>query len=391
VRAAPPAPRSRRSPRATLGAILLALLTAVATWASAQADPTSPEAGVGTDREIGYVEGRIVELVTRSAPPDGALVQLPDGRVVAADLPFPDPDGAFDPPAYRVGERVELYYAPGVNGGRTYVVSDWVRRPALVWLLALFTLASFLVAGLKGLRAVAATAVSLAIVIAFIVPRILAGWDPVLVSLLGVGGILLLAIYFVHGVSWSTTAALVGTYAAVGVTMLLGIVFSDGARLTGLGTEDAIYLLSAAPQIALRGLLLAGLLIGALGALTDITIVQASVVRELAHTDPTLGLGELYRRGMNVGRDHVGSLVNTLVLAYTGSGLALLILLEVNDVSLARALNLELVASEVVHTLVGSVGLILAVPITTLLAAWWFRGDRLPIAPGELQHAHHHH
>ncbi|MDF1522773.1 MAG: YibE/F family protein [Trueperaceae bacterium] len=367
------------------------MLAALAAWASTQADPVPAQPEIGSDREIGYAEGRIVELVTRSTPPDGALVRLPDGRVVAADLPFPDPDSTFDTPAYRVGERVELYFAPGIQGGRRYVVSDWVRRPALGWLLALFTLASFLVAGLKGLRAVAATAVSLWIVIAFIVPRILAGWDPVLVSLLGVGGILLLAIYFVHGVSWSTTAALAGTYAAVGVTMLLGIVFSDGARLTGLGTEDAIYLLSAAPQIALRGLLLAGLLIGALGALTDITIVQASVVRELAHTDPTLGLGELYRRGMNVGRDHVGSLVNTLVLAYTGSGLALLILLEVNDVSLARALNLELVASEVVHTLVGSIGLILAVPITTLLAAWWFRGDRLPIAPGELQHAHHHH
>ena len=366
----------RRLARTALALLLLALLGA-----------TSAQPG---DAEFGYVEGSIVDLIDRDAPPDGALVQLPDGRVVAADLPFPDPDGAFEVPAYRAGERVELYFSPGPEGTRQYVVSDWVRRPALAWLLALFAAASFLVAGFKGLRAVAATAVSLAIVVGFIVPRILGGWDPVVVSLLGVGGILLLAIYFVHGVSWSTTAALVGTFAAVAVTMVLGIGFSDGARLTGLGTEDAMFLLAAAPQVALRGLLLAGLLIGALGALTDITIVQASVVRELAHTDPSLGLRELYRRGMNVGRDHVGSLVNTLVLAYTGSGLSLLILLNVNDVSLARALNLELVASEVVHTLVGSVGLILAVPITTGLAAWWFRGDRLPLKPGELQHAHHH-
>lgn len=363
--------------RAALALLLGALL------ATALAQPA--------DVEYGYVEGRIVDLVDRDAPPDGALVQLRDGRVVAADLPYPDPEGGFVVPAYRAGERVELYYSPGPDGARQYVVSDWVRRPALAWLLGLFTVAAFLVAGLKGLRAVVATGASLAIVVAFIVPRILGGWDPVLVSLLGVGGILLLAIYFVHGVSWSTTAALVGTFAAVAVTMALGIGFSDGSRLTGLGTEDAMFLLAAAPQVALRGLLLAGLLIGALGALTDITIVQASVVRELAHTDPSLGLRELYRRGMNVGRDHVGSLVNTLVLAYTGSGLSLLILLNVNDVSLARALNLELVASEVVHTLVGSVGLILAVPITTGLAAWWFRGDRLPLKPGELQHAHHHH
>lgn len=147
---------------------------------------------------------------------------------------------------------------------------------------------------------------------------------------------------------------------------------------------------SGAGQVDLKGLLLAGLLIGALGALTDITIVQASVIRELAHVNPAFGLGELYRRGMNVGLDHIGSLVNTLVLAYTGAALPLFLLLSINDFSLARALNLELVASEVVHTLVGSVGLVLAVPFTTFVAALMFRGDKLPLAEGELEHAHHH-
>ncbi len=374
------------STRVTLGRALglLCALWALASPAHAQ------NAQDAQDAETGYVEGRILELVERSQPPDGALVLLPDGHVISADLPAADPSGTFELPAYEAGERVELYFSPSPGGERVYVVVDWVRRPALGWLVALFAVASFAVAGLKGLRAVAATAVSLAIVVSFIVPRILDGGDPVVVSLVGVGGILLLAIYFVHGVSWSTTAALAGTYAAVAVTMLLGIGFSDAARLTGLGNEDAMFLLSAAPQVALRGLLLAGLLIGALGALTDITIVQASVVRELAHTDPSLGLRELYRRGMNVGRDHVGSLVNTLVLAYTGSGLALFILLNLGEVPLARAVNLELVANEVVHTLVGSIGLILAVPITTGLAAWWFRGDRIPLAPGELAHGHRH-
>jgi uncharacterized membrane protein len=361
-------------------ALALALLAvASAAWAqSADADP------------FGYVEGRIVEIVPRPTPPDGALVLLNDGRVVGADLPLEDPDAGFVLPPYEVGERVELYYSLGPDGRLQYVVSDWVRRPALVWLLALFTAVSFGVAGLKGLRAVLATAASLAIVVAYVVPSIVAGQDPVWVSLVGVGGILLLAIYFVHGVNWSTTAALVGTFAAVGVTMVLAIGFTDAARITGLGNEDAIFLLTAAPQVALRGLLLAGILIGALGALTDITIVQASVVRELAHTDPSLSLRQLYARGMNVGRDHVGSLVNTLVLAYAGAGLSLFVLLHIYDVTAARAFNLELVATEVVHTLVGSVGLILAVPITTILAAWWFRGDRLPLKPGELEHGHAH-
>ena len=340
------------------------------------------------DGPMGYLEGRIVEIVQRTGSDDVALVQS-NGRTIEASIPPDDPFDDVVLPPYRVGDRVELYVSPGPDGRPVYVVTDWVRRPALAYLVALFALASFAVAGFKGLRAIASTAASLAIVVSFIVPQILAGTNPVLVSLVGVGGILILAIYFVHGVNWSTSAALVGTVLAVIVTMLLALVFTDLARLTGLGTEDAIFLLSAAPQVALKGLLLAGLLIGALGALTDITIVQASVVRELAHTDPSLSLGELYGRAMNVGRDHVGSLVNTLVLAYTGASLSLLLLLNVGEFGFERALNLELVAGEVVHTLVGSIGLVLAVPITTMLAALLFRGDRIPIAPGEL-HGHHH-
>jgi uncharacterized membrane protein len=356
----------------------------------------------GAAAEFGYAEGTILEIVAPPTVPLGApgapgaaaaraLVQLDSGRVIDADLPVADPYGSFELPPYRVGERVELYFSPGPDGRVGYVVTDWVRRPALLWLVGLFALVAFLVARFKGLRAIASTGASLAIVIGYVVPSILAGQDPVLVSLVGVGGILVLAIYFVHGLNWSTTAALIGTFLAVVATMVLAIVFTDLAKLTGLGTEDAIFLIAAAPQVALRGLLLAGLLIGALGALTDITIVQASVVRELAHTDPTLTTRGLYARAMNVGRDHVGSLVNTLVLAYTGAGLSLLILLNVSEVSFARAFNLELVANEVVHTLVGSIGLVLAVPITTLLAALLFRGDRLPLRTGELAHAHHHH
>jgi uncharacterized membrane protein len=380
-------PRDASAVPRRLARLRLALALALALSALSVAP-----AGVASaqDGPMGYLEGRIVEIVQRSGSDDVALVQA-GGRTIQALIPPDDPIGDISLPPYRVGDRVELYVSPGPDGRAVYVVTDWVRRPALAYLVALFALVSFAVAGFKGLRAIASTAASLAIVVGFIVPQILAGVSPVLVSLLGVGGILVLAIYFVHGVNWSTSAALVGTGLAVIVTMLLALIFTDLARLTGLGNEDAIFLLAAAPQVALRGLLLAGLLIGALGALTDITIVQASVVRELAHTDPSLSLRELYGRAMNVGRDHVGSLVNTLVLAYTGASLSLLLLLNVGEFGFQRALNLELVASEVVHTLVGSIGLVLAVPITTVLAALLFQGNRLPIAPGELNHAHHHH
>ena len=342
-----------------------------------------------TSSELGYLEGRIVSIDQSARL---AQVRLDSGEVIEADMgqPLPDEAGSSELPTFESGQRVELYYSPGPDGVRQYAVSDWVRRPALLWLTGLFLIVSVIVARFKGLRAFIATGASLAIVVLFIVPRILAGGNPVIVSLLGVGGILILAIYFVHGLSWSTTAALLGTFVAVFVTMLLGLGFTEWAQLTGFGTEEAMMISSSASQVNLKGLLLAGLLIGALGALTDITIVQASVVRELAHVNPDFGVDELYKRGMNVGLDHIGSLVNTLVLAYTGAALPLFVLLSLNDITALRALNLELVASEVVHTLVGSIGLVLAVPLTTFLAALMFRGDALPLQAGELEHGHHH-
>ncbi len=338
-------------------------------------------------QDFGYLEGRILEVQVSSA-----VVQLDSGEVITAQLGFlPDDMGGTNLPSFKTGQRVELYYSPNPAGGVQYVVSDWVRRPALFWLVALFLFVSVVVARLKGLRAFISTGTSLVIVIGFIVPRILDGWNPMLVSLLGVGGILILAIYFVHGLNWSTTAALIGTYCAVFVTMMLGIAFTEFAYLTGFGSDEAMMINFGANQVNLKGLLLAGLLIGALGALTDITIVQASVIRELAHVNPNFGLWDLYKRGMNVGNDHVGSLVNTLVLAYTGAALPLFLLLHLSEFTVMRALNIEMVASEVIHTLVGSIGLVLAVPLTTFIAALMFRGDKLPISKGELDHAHHHH
>lgn len=372
--------------RRGLAALLLLLLAALAPAVVAQAAPrvASPD----TD-EIGYLQGRI-QAIFEGDDAKRAHVRLPSGEALDAQLPPPDPYAPEGLPAFEVGDRVELYYSPGPGGERQYVVADWVRHPPLLALGLAFLFVAVVVARWKGLRAVVATAASLGIVVGFVVPRIANGADPVPVVLLGAGGILVFAIYFVHGVSWSTTAALAGTFVAAMVTMGLGVAFTRLTHLTGLGSEDAMLIASAAPDVALRGLLLAGLLVGALGALTDITIVQAAVVRELAHTDPALSFRSLYRGGMNVGKDHVGSLVNTLVLAYTGSALPLLVLLTAGDIGWRHAVNLELIAGEVVHTLVGSIGLILAVPLTTALAAALFRGDRLPLRAGELDHAHSH-
>ena len=340
---------------------------------------------------FGYLEGTILSI---NGSQKQALVKIAPSKIIEANigLSLPDELGNSEALAFKVGQRVELYYSPDPSGQIQYVLVDWVRRPTLLYLVGLFLLVSVLVARFKGLRAFLATGFSLGIVMLYIVPQIIAGQAPILVSLLGVGGILILAIYFVHGLNWSTTAALVGTFSAVVFTMFLGILFSNLAHLTGLGSEEAMMINLNANQVNLKGLMLAGLLVGALGALTDITIVQASVVRELAHLNPKLGLIGLYTRAMNVGLDHIGSLVNTLVLAYTGAALPLLILLNIGDFTWQRALNLELVAAEVIHILVGSIGLILAVPLTTFLAALMFKGDNLPIKKGELEiHQGHSH
>lgn len=360
----------------------------VATAQPVAASPPDPQ-------DVGYFEGRILELTPSQRGGDiaaggTATVRLNDGSMIIATVPEAAMYGVTTIEPYRVGDRVELYYSPSPGGGRDVVVVDWIRRPSLLLLTGLFLLVSVIVARLKGLRAFIATTASLAIVITFIVPRILDGWNPMLVSLLGAGGILILAIYFVHGLNWSTSAALIGTFAAVVVTMVLGVVFMQVSHLTGLGSEEAMMITLNAGQVNMRGLLLAGLLVGALGALTDTTIVQASVVRELAHIDPTLPWTSLYASGMRVGHDHIGSLVNTLVLAYVGAALPMLVVLSLGDFTLGRALNIELVAVEVVHTLVGSIGLILSVPITTALAAVMFSGDGLKLRDGELEHGHTH-
>lgn len=329
---------------------------------------------------IAYLEGRIIMLGEDST----ASIKLRNGNIITAFVPsYEAMPGA---PSFKVGQVVEIAAVP--DGESTYYeVLEWVRRPILAWLLGLFVLVTLSVARLKGLRAILATGLSLVIVIAFIVPQILAGHSPVMVSLLGAGGILLLAIYFVHGFNWSTSAALLGTLVTVALTLGLGVLFIDLSHLTGFGSEEALYFNIAAEQINLRGLILAGLVIGSLGALTDTSVVQASLVRELSHVNPTLGSLELYKRGMSVGRDHIGSLVNTLVFAYAGAALPMLLMLLVNKFSLSHALNMELIATEIVHTLVGSIGLVWAVPLTTLIASWLFKGDKLALRQNEHHHA----
>lgn len=199
-------------------------------------------------------------------------------------------------------------------------------------------------------------------------------------------GVLLLTVYLVHGVNRKTTSALLGTLASVGFVLLLAFVFTRAMGFTGLASEEAL-LLRQWGGVDLVSLFLAGVVVGALGALTDVTVTQAAVVQALAHANPRFGLRELYRRGMEVGYDHIGSLVNTLVLAYAAGSLPLFLLLTRDPTPLRFLLNTEPFAAEIAAMVLGSLGLLLAVPLTTLVAAWAFRGGKA--GPPE-HHGHPH-
>jgi uncharacterized membrane protein len=272
-------------------------------------------------------------------------------------------------PDIAVGERVVLERPPVDVPGAPYAFYDRIRAPSLLWLAIVFAALVVAIGGLRGVAARAGLAVSIGILLIFVLPAILAGSPPVLVASIGAGAIGFVVIYLAHGFTNRTTVALIGTLSGVGTTLLLSLIWQPLARLAGLGSEGSYVITAIGADIDLGGLLLAGFVIGALGAIDDIAVTQASAVWELSDADPELGSQQLFRAGMRVGRDHVGSIVNTLALAYAGASLPLLIIFQLSELPLGRLVGSEVVATEVVRTLVGSIGLVAAMPVTTWLAA----------------------
>lgn len=294
-------------------------------------------------------------------------------------------------PRVEPGQRVRLYASPGPEGGTTYYVSDFERSGALWLLAALFVGTVLAVSRWQGLRSLLGLGISLLVVTRFVVPAILAGRSPGLVALVGSVAVMLATLYLAHGVNEQTTAAVVGTTVALGATIGLGLLFIEQTSLTGFASEEATFARVAVGGLDLRGLVLAGLIIGALGVLDDVTVSQASTVFTLHDTDPTLTVRQVVRGAMRVGRDHIASTVNTLFLAYVGASLALLVLFSTGGQPVAEILTSELVATELVRTLVGSLGLILAVPVTTVLAATTaVRRSRDEVAASRARHGHGH-
>ena len=250
-----------------------------------------------------------------------------------------------------------------------YYFADFARTQPLVILAVLFAAVVIAMSRIKGAAALLGLGISILVLAKFVIPAILEGSNPLAVAIVGSAAIMFLALYLSHGVNARTTAALLGTMASLAVTGVLAVTFVEMAHFTGLASEEASFLQVSAGQINLQGLLLGGIVIGALGVLDDVTVTQSSAVWELRAANPEMSRTELYRSALNVGRDHIASTVNTLVLAYAGASLPLMILLTVSPQPLATVLTTELIGAEIVRTLVGSIGLIASVPLTTALAA----------------------
>jgi uncharacterized membrane protein len=271
----------------------------------------------------------------------------------------------------RRGDDILLNDAgPDVDPAARYSFADVQRRLPLVILAAVFGVAVVALGRLRGLLALVGIGVTVGVLLAFVFPALLRGASPLGVALTGAIVIAVSTIYLAHGVSDRTTVALVGTMASLLLTAALGAAFGAAAHLSGLATDESVNLLAFAPELDFRGLLLAATIIGALGVLDDVTITQVSAVWELHHSDPRVGARGLYSAGIRIGRDHIASTVNTLVLAYTAAALPTLLLLTQSGLPMAEVLTTETLAVEIVQTLVGSIGLVASVPLTTALASW---------------------
>lgn len=277
------------------------------------------------------------------------------------------------------GDEILVTVGSRPDGLLTVYFADFVRVNSILWLIAIFAITIIAISRWKGVRSLLSMAFSLAIIIGYIIPRILAGGDPLQVSIAGSIVLLGLTLYVTYGWNLKTHAAVVSMIIVLLITGALAGMFVVVTRLTGSGDENALFLIQMLnTQINLRGLLLGGMIIGALGVLDDLVTTQASAVFELHHANETFGFRPLFQSAMRIGQDHVAATVNTLVLAYAGASLPMLLMFSLGRGDYGKLVNFEFVAEEIVRTLVGSLGLIAAVPLTTAIAILFaLRADSL--------------
>ncbi|MFB7237462.1 MULTISPECIES: YibE/F family protein [unclassified Streptomyces] len=398
-----PATPASRHLRRVIAAILIPFATAVAVglvvlWPGGT--PPHERTGVGFDRQteqgkvvaVQHVDcasvnaGQVPPTGDTSTPAGREAVNAQQGECTKATIEVtsgPEKGRTFTeivqpdaPRQLHQDQGVVVAYAPDAPRDLQYSVTDVNRKLPLAVLAAIFAVAVVAVGRMKGVMALIALVVSFLILTFFILPAILQGSNPLVVAVVGSSAIMLIALYMCHGLSARTSVAVLGTLISLLLTGLLGSVFIGWASLSGNTDDNTGLIHGLYPEIDMSGLLLAGVIIGSLGVLDDVTVTQTSAVWELNQADPGMGPRALYRAGIRIGRDHIASVVNTLMLAYAGAALPLLLLFSIAQSSMGTVANSELVAEEIVRTLVGSIGLVAAVPLTTVLAALVVSADR---------------
>lgn len=323
-----------------------------------------------------YLTGEVEKIISQQTFPGDpqlyaqtVLVSLPDGTVAEVQA-----GNEFQPLSHSqlLSEGTQVIVVKqATNQGVVYAIADVNRLPVVAMLVALFIVIVIVIARWQGLFSIIGMGLSLIILLQFTIPTILNGNNPFLISILSAVMIACLTLYVAHGWSMKSHIALLSILIVLGLVALLSYTAVTASYLVGLGSEEAFFLqYGETGVIDLQGLLLGGILLGALGVLDDIAVAQAGIVFQLTGANKKLGLKELFTRGMVIGRDHIASLVNTLFLAYVGANTALFLLFYLNEQTpFWVAVNSQQIVEEVIRTIAGSIGLVLAVPLTTMLAA----------------------
>jgi uncharacterized membrane protein len=334
------------------------------------------------EQSVGYstdtVEARVVEMVEEGTVTLGSVTQnyqivkvkILEGQYINETLQIDHGKRQIRPYGFSLKLNDTIMVSVGISpeGKLEAYFVDYVRRQSLLVLVVIFIIASFLISGWKGLRSVLSIGISVIVILYYIIPRILAGDNPIVISL--IGSVLFLAItqYLIYGWTLKTQIAMSGIAISVVITGFLSVWFTQYAYLSGFGDENAMYLMQMAENINISNLFIASVIVGTLGVLDDLVIGQASSVIELHMANPQLTFKQRFTSAMNIGHDHVAATINTLVLAYLGASMSMFLLFTINQVQIGTMINLSYIAEEIVRSLVGTLGLFAAVPITTFIA-----------------------
>ncbi|MFW5703323.1 MAG: YibE/F family protein [Patescibacteria group bacterium] len=316
-----------------------------------------------------YAEAEITQIVEEDGQTYAEVKYSSGSRAGEDDRVLVLTDPKSQDLEYQTGDSVIVLTTTTPEGNTSSYITDKMRTSPLIILFGIFVLIALLIGRWNGALSILGMIYSFGIIGRFVLPNIILGNNPVFVSILGGMLIAPVTFYLSHGFKWKTTAAILGTILSLLVTGILAAIFISYGRLSGADSDEALFVQALInTDINLQSLLLAGIIIGSLGILDDITVSQAAIVKKLIDTNKHMSFKEVFFHSMDVGRDHIASLVNTLILVYAGAALPLFLLFYNNELPFSIALSTEIVAIEIIKMLVGSIGLITAVPITTVIA-----------------------